>query len=116
MRQGTPPAQALSAQAEALSQALNKVMHRFGRQRRGQGKIFVKLVRETEHHLLALGESIAAWTLQARECLHQDHVRSQAQRECLLRDLEATRTAHRHITKRNLIKVNPRLCRGTPKV
>jgi hypothetical protein len=41
----------LSQQAKALSQDLNKVMHRLGRQCRGQGKIFVKLVRDTERHL-----------------------------------------------------------------
>jgi hypothetical protein len=57
------------------------------------------LVRETEGHLLALGDPIEAWSQQASAFLHQDHVRSQAQRARLLRDLEATRTAHRHITK-----------------
>jgi hypothetical protein len=76
-------------------------MRRFGRQCRGQGKVFVKLVRETEGHLLALGDPIEAWSQQAREFLHQDRGRSQAQRERLQRDLEATRTAHRHITKQS---------------
>jgi len=76
-------------------------MRRFGRQCRGQGKIFVTLVRETERHLLELGNPIEAWTQQARECLHQDNTRSHAQRERLLRDLEATSAAHRHITKQS---------------
>jgi hypothetical protein len=49
--QGPVSPQALSQQAKALSQDLNKVMHRLGRQCRGQGKIFVKLVRDTERHL-----------------------------------------------------------------
>jgi hypothetical protein len=88
----------LSQQAKALSQDLNKAMRCFGRQCRGQGKIFVKLVRETERHLLDLGDSIATWTEQAREYVRQDSTRSPAQRERLLRDLEATSTAHRHIT------------------
>src|SRR5712692_3305720 len=74
-------------------------MRRFGRPCRGQSKVFVKLVRETERHLLALGEPIATWTEQAREFLHQDRVRSPAQRERLRRALEAPRAAHRHITK-----------------
>ena len=91
----------MSQQAQELSEALKKVMRSFGRQCRGQGKIFVKLVRETERHLLELGDPIATWGEQARELLHQDRVRSQAQRERLLRDLEATRTAHRHITKQS---------------
>jgi hypothetical protein len=41
----------LSQQTKELSQDLNKAMRRFGRPCRGQGKIFVKLVRETERHL-----------------------------------------------------------------
>jgi hypothetical protein len=76
-------------------------MRRFGRQCRGQGKVFVKLVRETERHLLALGESMEAWTEQARQYLHHDSTCSQAQRERLLRDLEATSATHRHITKQS---------------
>src|SRR5467141_3018670 len=44
---------------------------------------------------------MATWTEQAREFLHQDRVRSQAQRARRLRDLEATRAAHRHITKQS---------------
>jgi hypothetical protein len=88
----------LSQQAKELSQSLKKVMRGFGRQCRGQGKVFVKLVRDTERHLLALGEPIESWSQQARDCLHQDRVRSPAQRERLLRALEATCAAHRHIT------------------
>ena len=91
----------MSQQAQELSQALNKAMRRFGRQCRGQGKIFVTLVRETERHLLALGDPIEAWTQQARACLPLDSTRSQTQRERLLRDLEATSVAHRHITKQS---------------
>jgi hypothetical protein len=91
----------LRQQAQELSAALQKVMRRFGRQCRGQGKLFVKLVRETERHLLELGDPIATWSEQARELLHQDRMRSQAQRERLLRDLEASRAAHWHITKQS---------------
>lgn len=91
----------MSQQTKELSQDLNKAMRRFGRQCRGQGKIFVKLVRETERHLLDLGAPIATWTEQARAYVRQDSTRSPAQRERLLRDLEATSTAHRHITKQS---------------
>jgi hypothetical protein len=91
----------VSQQAQELSQSLKQVMRSFGRQCRGQGKVFVTLVRDTERHLLALGEPMEAWSQQAREVLHQDRVGSQAQRERLLRDLEATCTAHRHITKQS---------------
>jgi hypothetical protein len=91
----------LSQQAQELNQRLQKVMHRFGRQCRGQGKVFLKLVRETERHLLALGEPIEAWTEQARACLHHDSTRRHAQRERLLHDLETASAAHRHITKQS---------------
>ena len=76
-------------------------MRRFGRQCRGQGQVFVKLVRETERHLLALGEPIEVWTEHARQCLHHGSTRSQAQCERLRRDLEAASAAHRHITKQS---------------
>jgi hypothetical protein len=91
----------LSQQAQELSQSLKKVMHGFGRQCRRHGKIFVNLVRQTERHLLELGHPIEAWTEQARAYLHQDRTRSQAQRERLLRELEASCDAHRHITKQS---------------
>jgi hypothetical protein len=91
----------VSQQAQELSQRLQKVMRSFGRQCRGQGHIFVKLVRETERHLLALGDPIEAWTQQARACLPHDRTPSHAQRERLLRDLAAASTAHRHITKQS---------------
>ena len=76
-------------------------MRGFGRQCRGQGKVFVNLVRQTERHLLELGHPIEAWTEQARTYLHQDRTRSQAQRERLLRELAASCDAHRHITKQS---------------
>jgi hypothetical protein len=76
-------------------------MRGFGRQCRGQGTIFVKLGRETERPLFARGHPMAAWTAQAREHLHQDSTWSQAQRGRLLRELEATCDAHRHIIKQS---------------
>ena len=97
----------MSQQAQELSQSLHTAMRCFGRQCRGQGKVFVKLVRETERHLFALGDPLEAWSQQARAYLHQDRVQSQAQRERLLRDLEATSAAHRHVTTQS-----PRLTHG----
>ena len=100
-RQGTPSAKALSTQVCAVGQALQKVMRGFGRQCRGQGKVFVKLVRHTEHALLELGQGIEIWTEQAQAFLHHDNTLSQAQRERLRRDLETASAAHRHITKQS---------------
>lgn len=45
-------------QAQQQLQALTKIMRRFGRQCRGQGKVFVPLVRQTETQLLATGASV----------------------------------------------------------
>ena len=92
----------LTSPAEELQGHLQKVMRGFGRQCRGQGKVFVKLVRQTERQLLELGHPIEGWSQQAQELLDQDtHVR-EAQRERLLRDLEAASDAHRQITRQSL--------------
>jgi hypothetical protein len=91
----------LSTQARELHHSLQKVMRRFGRQCRGQGKVFVNLVRQTKQHLLALGESIETWTQQAKDLLHQDAQLSEAQRQHLLSDLEAASKAHRQVVKQS---------------
>ncbi len=76
-------------------------MRGFGRQCRGQGKVFVKLVRQTEQHLLDLGCGMETWAQDAQACLRQDSSLSQAQRERLRRDLEAASDAHRQIAKQS---------------
>ena len=48
----------LTSPAEELQGHLQKVMRGFGRQCRGQGKVFVKLVCQTERQLLELGHPI----------------------------------------------------------
>jgi hypothetical protein len=50
----------LKTQAQQLHQDLAKMMRRFGRQCRGQGKVFVRLVRQTESQLLTTGEPVVA--------------------------------------------------------
>lgn len=76
-------------------------MRSFGRQGRGQGKVFVTLVRQTERHLLALGEAIATWTQETHTLLPQSASLPEPQRQRLLRDLEAARDAHRQIVKQS---------------
>jgi hypothetical protein len=76
-------------------------MRGVGRQCRGQGKVFVKLVRQTEQHLLDLGCDIESWTQDAQVCLPQDNSLSQAQRERLRRDLETASAAHRQSAKQS---------------
>ena len=76
-------------------------MRGFGRQCRGQGKVFVKLVRQTERHLLDLGGSIETWTQHAQDLLHHDARLREAKRARLLHALEAASEAHRQIVKQS---------------
>jgi len=95
------PATRLKHPAQELHQALHKVMRGFGRQCRGQGKVLVALVRQTAQHLLELGGAIALWSQEAQALLHQDTHLREAQRQRLLRDLEAASDAHRQIAKQS---------------
>jgi hypothetical protein len=76
-------------------------MRSFGRQCRGQGKVFVTLVRQTEKQLLELGGSIATWAQEAQDLLSQAPQLDEARRGRLLRDLATARDAHRHIVKQS---------------
>ena len=98
MEQVTTRTTALKSQARERQHALQKVMRGFGRQCRGQGKIFVKLVRHTETQLLEVGSSIATLAQEAHQALHQaSHLRVST-RERLARDLSVAQEAHRHIS------------------
>ena len=72
-------------------------MRGFGRPCRGQGKVFVTLVRQTERHLLDLGGAIETWTQETKALLHHTASLRETQRQRLLRDLEAASDAHRQI-------------------
>lgn len=95
------PATRLKHPAQDLHQTLLKVMRGFGRQCRGHGKVFVTLVRQTEQHLLDLGGAIATWSQEAKALLHQDTHLREAQRQRLVRALEAASDAHRQIAKQS---------------
>jgi hypothetical protein len=73
-------------------------MHRFGRQCRGQGKIFVKLVRQTETQLLERGSAIAALAQEAHQALQQAPHLSAAKRERLARALRTAQEAQQQIS------------------
>jgi hypothetical protein len=91
----------LNHQARELRQTLHKVMRGFGRQCRGQGKVFVTLVRQTERHLLDHGGAIETWTQETKALLHHTASLRETQRQRLLRDLEAASDAHRQIAKQS---------------
>jgi hypothetical protein len=73
-------------------------MHRFARQCRGQGKIFVKLVRQTETQLLERSSAIAVLAQEAHQALQKAPHLSAAKRERLARALPTAQEAHQPIS------------------
>jgi hypothetical protein len=86
---------------EDLKHSLSKVMRSFGRSCRGQGKVFVKLVRQTEQQLLDLGENISTFGHQAQVELEQTTTLSETQREWLSEHLSTAMRHHEQIRKQS---------------
>jgi hypothetical protein len=84
-----------------LKQSLSKVMRSFGRSCRGQGKVFVKLVRQTEQQLLDLGDNISMLAQQAQADLEQTTTLSETQREWLSANLTTAMRHHEQIRKQS---------------
>ena len=76
-------------------------MRSFGRQCRGRGHVFVKLVRQTERQLLKLGQPIPALGQQAQQVLAQTTALPPAQRERLTRELTTALGAQDQIRKQS---------------
>lgn len=76
-------------------------MRGFGRSCRGHGHVFVKLVRQTEQQLLALGEPIQTFGLQAHERLAHTIPLSEAQHQRLRLALTTAMSNHEHIRKQS---------------
>ena len=72
-------------------------MRSFGRQCRGQGHVFVKLVRQTARQLLDRGQPLTVLGPQAQQLLEQGHNLHNVLRERLARELTAAMSAHEHI-------------------
>lgn len=68
--------------------SLKKAMRRFGRQCRGQGRVFVKVVRQTERQLLTLGKPLATWASNAHISLQSATDISPARRQRLTSQLQ----------------------------
>ena len=86
-------------------------MRRFGRQCRGQGQVFVKIVRQTEPQLLTLGEPIKALAQQAQQVLEQATALRESTRERLASALYAAVGAHAHIrTQSTRLTQGKKLC------
>jgi hypothetical protein len=76
-------------------------MRGFGRQCRGQGKVFVTLVRHTETQLLAVGSAIAQLAQEAQQTLYQATHLSASTQERLASDLSTAIQAHQQIRKQS---------------
>jgi hypothetical protein len=76
-------------------------MRGFGRQCRGQAKVFVKLVRQTETQLLEVGSSIAELAQQAQQTLDTAPDLSASTRARLAHDLNTAIEAHHQISKQS---------------
>ena len=76
-------------------------MRGFGRSCRGQGHVFVKLVRHTEHQLLTLGEPTQTFALKAHERLAQTRTLREAQRQRLTLALTTAMRHHEDIRKQS---------------
>ena len=76
-------------------------MRGFGRQCRGQGRVFVTLVRHTERQLLALGQPIQALGQQAQQLLDHANDLQDAHRQRLTSELNAAMKTQEHIRKQS---------------
>jgi Transposase DDE domain len=76
-------------------------MRGFGRRCRGQGRVFVTLVRQTEQQLLTLGEPIKTFGLKAKEHLAQMRTLPEAQRARLTCALTTAMGHHAYIRKQS---------------
>jgi Transposase DDE domain len=73
-------------------------MRRFGRQCRGQSKVLVMVVRQTEQQLLQLGSSMATLAQAAQHGLQRATHLAERQRDRLARQLQAAVEAHHAIS------------------
>ena len=87
----------LQVQSQVLTGGLKKAMHRFGRQCRGQGRVFVNIVRQTERHLLALGKPLAIWAASAQTHLQNATEIDPAKSERLASQLQTALEHHQRI-------------------
>jgi hypothetical protein len=76
-------------------------MRSFGRQCRGQAKVFVKLVRHTETRLLEVGSAVAQLAQEAQQTLYKATHLSAATQERLGSDLHIAIEAHQRISKQS---------------
>ena len=88
----------MKAQAQQLQHDLAKIMRRFGRQCRGQSKVFVSLVRQTETQLLTNGSPVVGLARAAQAQVQSATHLAEEQRTRLVTQLTVALAAHAQIT------------------
>ena len=88
----------MKAQAQQLQHDLAKIMRRFGRQCRGQSKVFVSLVRQTETQLLTNGSPVVELARAAQAQVQSATHLAEEQRTRLVTQLTVALAAHAQIT------------------
>ena len=81
-------------------------MRCFGRQCRGQRRVFLRLVRQTERQLLEVGEPVMALAQHASTLLQQASGLSSSQRERLRSQLQEATDNHERIAQQSRRLVN----------
>lgn len=76
-------------------------MRGFGRSCRGPGKVFVKLVRQTEQQLLEVGQDITTLGHQAQTCLEHTTTLSETQHRRLCEEFTSAMRLHEHIRRQS---------------
>ena len=88
----------MKAQAQQLPHDLAKIMRRFGRQCRGQSKVFVSLVRQTETQLLTNGSPVVGLARAAQAQVQSATHLAEEQRTRLVTQLTVALAAHAQLT------------------
>ena len=88
---------ALKAQAQPLQLERAKLRRRFGRQCRGQGKVFVSLVRQTEPQLLTTGAPVVTLAPTAQAQIQSAAALTAEQRERWDTTLTGTLATHQQL-------------------
>ena len=91
----------LKTRAVGLKDDLTKIMRSFGRTCRGNGKVLVKLVRQTEQQLLEVGHQVAPLAVAAQVYLQQVRPLTEAQKTRLDQHLHVAIRAHEKIEKQS---------------
>lgn len=81
-------------------------MRTFGRKSRRNGKVYVRLVRETEKQLLSLGSKVLPLALSAQLCIQSDTLLEGEQKQRLAHKLKDALEAHQRIERQSRRLVN----------